>query len=267
MADRPGAGFDWGRDRWLARQGNLRTVVRHALVERQLAVHLPAEPCRVLDVGAGQGTQAIALARRGHAVIGVEPSAPMRAAFEAAAAAEPADVGARLEVRDGALGRLGDVVDAERFDVVCCHGVLMYLDQPGPAVVELCDLVAPDGVLSLVARNAEGMAVRPGLRRRWAEVLMALDAAEQPEPSYLNELGVTARADRLETLASYLSGRRMHLEAWYGVRVLTDGDDADQPPPGEPELTALLAAEERLGGTDPYRRLAALLHLVGRRDA
>jgi len=263
--DGEGSGsFGAGRDPWLSRQSNLRTVVRHELVARQLMAHLPTAPSRVLDVGAGQGTQAIRLARLGHHVVAVEPSATMRAAFEASAASEPADVRARLQVVDGALGRLAA---SERFDVVCCHGVLMYLAQAGPAVVELCDLVAPGGVVSLLARNADGMALRPGLRRDWAEVLTALDAMGQPEPRYTNEIGVLARADRLEHLAAYVSGRRMHVEAWYGVRVLTDGDDVERPAPDEPELGALLAAEERMGRTDPYRRLAALVHVVGRRDA
>ena len=239
-------------------------VVRHELVARQLSAHLPTTPSRVLDVGAGQGTQAIRLARLGHDVVGVEPSATMRAAFEASAASQPADVRARLQVVDGALGRLGT---GERFDVVCCHGVLMYLQQAGPAVAELCDLVAPGGVLSLLARNADGLALRPGLRRDWSGVLDMLDSAEQPEPTYTNEIGVPARADRLEYLSEHVVSRGMQVEAWYGVRVLTDGDDVDRPAPDEPELTELLAAEERMGRIDPYRRLAGLLHVIGRRDA
>lgn len=258
-----GGGFDDASRAWLARQGNLRTVVRHELIGRQLEVHLAAEPCRVLDVGTGQGTQAIRLARLGHQVTGVEPSAPMRAAFGVAAGKEPAAVQARLRLVDGVLGQLGDLGD---FDVVCCHGVLMYLDESRPAVVELCDLVAPGGIVSLVARNAEGLAWRPGQRRQWADVLTALDTADRPDPLYINEIGVPARADRLEQLAAFVAGRRMHVEAWYGVRVLTDGDDVERAAPGEPELTDLLSAEERMGRTDPYRRLAALVHVVGRRD-
>ena len=121
-------------------------------------------------------------------------------------------------------------------------------------------------MLSVVARNADGMALRPGLRRQWADVLDLLDEAQQPQPHYVNELGVHARADRLEELASYISGRRMHVEAWYGVRLLTDGVGVDEPAPPDPdELAALLDAEERVGRTDPYRKVATLLHVIGRR--
>lgn len=257
----PATGFTPGRDPWLRRQGLLRTVVRHELVARQLAVHLGADPGRVLDVGAGQGTQAVRLARLGATVVAVEPDAAMREAFGQTLSLEPAPVRDRVQLVDGALGRLGV---SGRFDVVCCHGVLMYLPDSGAAVVELCDLVAPGGLVSLLARNADGMALRPGLRGAYDEVHAALDEAQRPRPRYRNGLGVVAHADRLEQLASYVAGRRMHVEAWYGVRLLTESSEG--PPPPEPELSAVLHAEERLGRTDPYRRLAALTHVIGRRD-
>jgi SAM-dependent methyltransferase len=261
--------FDPGRARWLQRQGLLRNVVRQELVARQLAQHLPAPgrpPATVLDVGAGQGTQALRLARAGFDVVAVEPDASMREAFAEALRHESTGVQDRVHVEAGRLGDLPQAATERPFDVVCCHGVLMYLDAPRPAVVELCARVAAGGVLSLLARNADAMALRPGLRRDWASVHQLLDSAAGPHPSYVNELGVPARADRLEELASMVAGRRMHVEAWYGVRVLTDGVAVDEPVPDDAaELAALLDAEERVGRTDPYRRLGTLLHVIGRR--
>ncbi len=262
MAD---GGFARGRDPWLARQGRLRNVVRQELVTRQLARHLPSSGT-VLDVGAGQGTQALRLARQGFSVVAAEPDPAMRSTLADRLADVGDDVRALVHVVDAGTDDLAPVATLGPFDVVLCHGVLMYLPDPGPAVVTVCDLVAPGGVLSLLARNADAMALRQGLRRQWADVLDLLEEAQQPQPHYVNELGVRARADRLEELASYVSGRRMHVEAWYGVRVLTDGVPVDEPVPVDPgELDALLAAEEAVGRTDPYRRLGTLLHVVGRR--
>ena len=72
----PTAGFEPGRELWLARLGNLRNVVRQHLVATQLdaarrdLLLVTDRPLSVLDVGAGQGTQALRLAREGHRVTG-----------------------------------------------------------------------------------------------------------------------------------------------------------------------------------------------------
>ena len=95
----------------------------------------------------------------------------MRSALAERLAAAQDDVRARVTSVDAGTDDLSALGTGRRFDVVLCHGVLMYLPDPGPVVVALSDLVAPGGVLSLLARNADAMALRPGLRRQWADVL------------------------------------------------------------------------------------------------
>ncbi len=265
MAGYEGGSFGGGIDAWLARLGKLRNVVRQELVARQLARHLPPPPVTVLDVGAGQGTQALRLAERGDRVLAVEPDREMRAAFDLALGELPADAIARVVLVEGAIGRLDQVTAGATFDVVSCQGVLMYLDNATPAVAELAAAVAPGGLLSIVVRNADGMALRPGLRRDWDGVQRMLDAAEQ-DRRYRNEIGVEARADRVSELSDLMCSHGLTVEAWYGVRVLTDGVDPETPVPDDPaELAALLDAEDRVGRTDPYRRVGTLFHLISRR--
>src|SRR5579863_5187654 len=81
--------FGDGRPGWLGRLGNVRNVVRQEMISRQLGRHLPAQAARVLDVGAGQGTQSIRLARAGHRVLAVEPDPRMRGVLLDAVGAEP----------------------------------------------------------------------------------------------------------------------------------------------------------------------------------
>ncbi|MEU9383534.1 SAM-dependent methyltransferase, partial [Streptomyces sp. NPDC048279] len=68
-------------------------------------------------------------------------------------------------------------------------------------------------------------------------------------------------ADRLTAVTAALAGIGAPLHSWYGVRVFTDtaADGAGLPA----DVETLLAAEERAGRTDPYRAVAALLHLCG----
>jgi hypothetical protein len=98
------------------------------------------------------------------------------------------------------------------------------------------------------------------MRRQWAKALAAFD-----ETGYVNELGVTARADTVDDLTRRLAGHGLTLERWHGVRVLSDGIPLEEPVPPPEELATLLAAEERAGSTDPYRAVGPLVHLLARR--
>jgi S-adenosylmethionine-dependent methyltransferase len=221
----------------------------------------------VLDVGAGQGTQALRLAALGHEVVALEPDPAMRAQLRAALD-ERSSERLKVDVLDGGLGLLPTQLGSAAYDVVLCQGVLMYLPESGPALAELARLVAPGGLLSLVFRNAEGIALRPAIRRDWAEVHALLDASDDPNPWYVNEIGVRARADRLADVERDLARHGLTTLAWHGVRIATDSADADETAPQDPDdLEAMLVAEERLGRTDPYRRVATLVHLLSRRPA
>ncbi|EWT00578.1 methyltransferase [Intrasporangium oryzae NRRL B-24470] len=261
--------FVRGQGPWLARLGALRNVVRQELVSRQLAAHLPHGPLRVLDVGAGQGTQALRLARLGHSVTAVEPDARMRRAFEEAAATLTPAQRDHVTLLAGDLAGLASVTSPTAYDVVMCHGVLMYLPEARSAVAALAPRVAPGGIVSIVARNGDAMAWRPASRHDWDAALASLSeieaaAREGRAPRYVNELGVEARADTLASLTADLEACRLEVAAWYGVRVACDSVAVDEPVPSPDVLATLLDVEERLGRTDPYRALGTLLHVVAR---
>jgi S-adenosylmethionine-dependent methyltransferase len=263
--------FGTGRPGWLAGLGNVRNVVRQHLIARQLDRHLPPAPARILDVGAGQGTQSIRLARAGYHVIAMEPDERMRAAFSTAVAGEACEVQQRLALHAASLGDLAASLDGMQFDAVLLLGVLMYLPSSRPVVAELAGHVACGGFLSLALRTTTSAAWRPAARQDWQAALAAFaenDAAreEQRDVRYTNEIGAAARADDLDALVELAAEHGLHLENWYGVRVAVDPDEVDPPPPDDPaELAALLAVEERLGSTDPYRQLGQLAHLILRK--
>jgi len=272
---RPATGADStfgnARPAWLGGLDSVRNVVRQEMISRQLSKHLRPPSARILDVGAGQGTQSIRLARAGHQVLAVEPDPAMRSIFLAALAAEPAEVQERVTLCHGSVGSLGAVTGGEVYDAVLLLGVLMYLQASAPVIVEVAAHVAPGGLLALAARTTTAAVWRPAARQDWQATLAAFDEhdralADGRDMQYINEIGAPARADDLQALTSAAAACGLELENWYGVRIAVDAEELDPAPPSDPrELAALLDVEERLGATDPYRQLGQLAHLILRK--
>jgi SAM-dependent methyltransferase len=246
---------------WVDRLGTLRDVVRQELVARQLREHLspPDESgaARIVDVGCGQGTQAIRLAAAGYQVTGIDRSAELLDHAWRTADAEPEVVQRRLRWQRGELFDFA-AAHASEWDLVCCHGVVMYLPSLPDAVRALVGLARPGGLVSILTRNQPGIAMRAGMSRRWADAVHGFDADR-----YTNRLGLAdVRADRPEAVQAALSAVGAETVGWYGVRLFTDHwDDEDIPA----DLDALLDTEEQAGRRDPYRRLTALTHTLARR--
>lgn len=250
--------FEPGVDAWLSGLGMVRDAVRQELVHRQLACHLSQAPppLRVLDAGCGQGTQAIALARMGHDVVGLDVSSTLLDAARRSSAAEPSSVRRHLRFVLGDLLALGDE-HRRGYDVVCCHGVAMYLPSLDETVAALCGAARPGGLLSLLTRNRAGIAMRAGMTGDWSGAIESFDARH-----YDNRVGIVgARADEPGEVRASLESHGATVVAWYGVRLFTD--HLGSAPPGH-DFAELVAAEEEAGRRDPYRSVAALTHTVAR---
>jgi hypothetical protein len=171
-------------------------------------------------------------------------------------AAEAAALGVTVELVEGRLEELDEYLADRKFDLVCAHGLLMYLDNR-VCLATLAARVAPQGRLSLTFRNGHSLAMRPGLRRDWAGALASFDARH-----YVNEMGISARADRLEDVEHNLAHAGMRIVEWFGVRVFNDAIPADMTIPDNEDLNLLLKAEEQAGRQDPYRWMASQLHVI-----
>lgn len=208
--------FGGGRPGWLDRLGNVRNVVRQEMISRQLDKHLPQPPARILDVGAGQGTQSIRLARAGHQVLAVEPDPEMRAVFQATLSAERAEVQDRVTLRDGSVIDLATVTRGEVYDTVLLLGVLMYLPASQPVIADLAAYVAPGGILAAAVRTTTSALWRTA-RQDWQAALAAFDEhdralTEGRDMRYINEIGAPARADNLDALTTLATAYGLQLE-------------------------------------------------------
>ncbi|PWJ25008.1 methyltransferase family protein [Branchiibius hedensis] len=238
---------------WSSRLGSLRNVVRQHVIAEQLAGHVHGV-ATVLDIGCGQGTQAIRLAQRGLTVTGIDPATDLLDQLHEAAAT----AGVRVRSLMGDLHSLADTLRGESFDLVCAHGLLMYLPDPAAALNDLVARAQSGGLLSFTVRNGDALAYRPGIRGDYSGALASFDNL-----AYRNELGADARAHTLEQVVGWCADLGLSIESWYGVRVLTDGLPASVSPE-DVDLESCLAAEVEAGRRDPYRRFGSMLHFIAR---
>jgi SAM-dependent methyltransferase len=237
-------------------KGLVRTFVLH----RQLLEHLPAGPLTVLDVGGGAGHQSFPLAAAGHRVTLLDPSPAMLDKARERLRRLPSDVRDRVEFVEADGVGAQAAVHGRRFDAVLCHGVLGYLDDPDPLLEQLSRCTVDGGIVSVMTGNAQAMAVRPALERRWADALAAFDSSTE-----IGVLGLPTRADTVDDLTRRLGALDVEPVAWYGVWTVVDWLELSGSPvdPAEAEQVALVELEA--GRRDPYRRLSRIFHLVGRR--
>ena len=145
-----------------------------------------------------------------------------------------------------------------------CHGVLGYLDDPGPMVDQLCRCVAPGGIVSVMTGNAHASAVRPALERRWDDALASFDARTE-----IGVLGVQGRADTVEEISALMAARRVDPVQWYGVWLFVDWlefSGAELDPADAEQVAATCAVELEASRRDPYRGISRVFHLVGRKS-
>lgn len=127
-------------------------ALRQAVLLRDLQ-ELPQlqQPCQILDVGAGQGQVALALAARGHSVHLTDISADMLEMARQQAELEQLQ---QVSFEQVGLAQLAEAKTAV-YPLVLCHAMLEWLAEPELALAQLRQLVAPGGVLSLMFYNKD----------------------------------------------------------------------------------------------------------------
>ena len=240
-------------------KGHVRTYVMH----HHLLDHLPTAPATVLDVGGGAGSQSFPLALAGYDVTLLDPSTAMLDKARQRREGLPVEAQRRVTLVRAEGERAGEALDGKRFDAVLCHGVLSYLDDPQPLVAELCRRTAAGGVVSIMTANAQTMAVRPAMERRWQDALAAFDSRRE-----VGVLGVAARADTVEEVAEMLRLRGVEAIEWYGVWLFVDWLNfagAALDPSDHRAVAATAGVELEASRRDPYRQMSRVFHLLGRK--
>jgi SAM-dependent methyltransferase len=215
-------------------------------------------PLRVLDVGGGSGMFAVPLARLGHDVTVVDPSADALATLRRRA--DTAGVGDRVRGVQGDGDLLHEVLppatDGGGFDLALCHWVLEVVDDPAVTLSEIARAVRPGGQVSLAAANRAGAVLARAVSGHPVEAL-ALHRDRDPAP----HRGRPGRRFTPADLLALVDGAGLRPGTWRGVAVVADLLDANSGAATE----AVKALELALAETSPYRDIATGLHLLAAR--
>ncbi|MDO9113895.1 MAG: class I SAM-dependent methyltransferase [Polaromonas sp.] len=124
--------------------------IAFAEVYRDLMHLFPAQPVTVVDIGAGSGRDAAALARCGHQVVAVEPTGELRREGQRLHGALP------IDWMDDHLPKLDVLRRAKRrFDVVLLTAVWMHLEpqEREVAMEAIAELAADNGQVFMSLRH------------------------------------------------------------------------------------------------------------------
>lgn len=229
--------------------------MRSEMIDQQLSRHLESG-LRVLDVGCGPGEMAVRMAQKGHHVTGIDFSPGML---------EEAEKRARLS--GVCIDFLGcDLKDIPRhfdaFDLLMCHCVMEYLDDPILAIKAMSEVLVPGGLLSLLISNPNARVLKTAIiDLNPRDALRGFERVSHVNKIFESPTRIYGRSFFEQALAN--SG--LSIVEYYGVRIFTDY--IDNVKTYEEEFFAdLLELEMAFCQKEPFRDIANYYHLIAIRS-
>jgi len=233
---------------------NTKGLLRQQVLLRDLAdLNVLQQPTRILDVGAGQGQIALALAAQGHHVHLTDISIEMLQIAQQAATAQQIN---QVSFEHIGLAALASS-QTQQYSLILCHAMLEWLAEPETAIAQLKKLLQPSGILSLMFYNKEA--------KRFANIVygnfdyVAADFKVKKKVS-LNPQHPLSPADVL----SWCRQAGFTLMSKTGVRCFHDY--LREPAQQQSHFDQLLALELQYNRTEPYASLGRYQHFLLQSD-
>jgi S-adenosylmethionine-dependent methyltransferase len=212
-----------------------------------------------LDIGCGTGAIAVRLARLGLQVTLLDESLPML--DFAKRAAQEAGVSERIELKHGDAAQFANLFPAKSFDVILCHNVLEYVDDPC-AVLRSAARALRDSssIFSVLVRNQAGEVLKAAIQDG------DLDATEHNLTAEWGNESLYGGRVRLFTptsLQAMLLESSLTVIAERGVRVVSDYLPSKVSRDGE--YNRIFELEHKLGKRPEFAAVARYTHCLAHR--
>lgn len=230
--------------------GTTKGQLRHELLLHYLDKYVPSEPANILEAGGGSGEMALELLKRGHQVHVNDISTDMLSL-------------ARRQCGEYSgfscqLGEIQQLDEQQQYDVVICHAVLEWLQDPVAVITKLKSLLKPAGLLSLSFFNRDAHLFGNVLYGNFDYIDKDFAVGNRVRLNPNNAVvpkQVIAELDRL-------SLRIVHRA---GIRCFHDyvRDKTIQ----QSHYQQLKAMELKWGCSEPYMWLGKYFHLIARKES
>jgi len=241
---------------WLAYQASPMGRLRTELFWRGIQPYLPNSVCNVLDIldiGGGSGELAEVMARAGHTVTLLDSAQPM---LDEAQARMPT---LRCVCAEAATQHAAPLSDMT-FDVITCHSVIEFVDDP-PALLAQCRAwLKPHGLLSLGFGNQRNAVMQAAIVHK--DLLRAQHDLHQL-PQIINRLGKPLRLLEPDMVLGWLREGGFEIMAENGIRCVADLMDK-QLVEDSTNFSALLELETQMMTMPAYARIARFMQLITR---
>lgn len=252
--------YDAAADLWKEWQsfpwGKLLYTISHSNIQR----HIDHHPIRILDVGGGNGFDSVHFAKQGHSVALLDYSPQMLS--EARQNAEKEGVFERIAFYQSDVENVLDFFPGQQFDLIICHLMLEFVPKPLGVIKDICTLLVPGGLLSILDANRYSEVYRKAIQASDLEAaIQVIDTKEYFHPWFDRFTPLFSSAEMI----AILQGNGCELVEDYGIRCLCDYL------PNEPKYEAeyyqaLEQLELKLSNTYPYNLMARFYQVIAKRN-
>lgn len=238
-------------------EGRLRSDLTFLNLRDFLPTPSEIETLRALDLGSGTGALAVSLARLGVHVTLLDSSPAMMAQAERLVA--EASANDRVTMAHGDAARSAELFQSKSFDVILCHNLLEYVDDPVTVLRGAVRLLRDSSaILSVLVRNQAGEVLKAALRAGDLDLAENNLTAEWARESLY---GGKVRLFTPESLEAVLKGASLTIRARRGVRVIADYLPGKISRPEE--YQRIFSLERRLASRPEFFGVARYLHCFG----